>query len=261
MATLHVRNVPDDLYELLRERAAENDRSIGAETIQLLQERLTLGASPRPGWFPMQGRRRPSGRPGPFTHFTPGAREAVVGSQNYARELRHDHVGTEHVLVGILDTAAGTALARALGRLGVTAKRVRSEVERTQGRGEATPKGQIPFRPETKKALELALRETLKLGDGAIAVEHLLLGILGVEGGGHAILREVEPDDERLRRCAIAARVKPIESVPLLQAGPSFRVVPLEGDPAAWERQLNEAAALGYDLVEIVDKRAVLRRF
>ena len=40
MATLHVRNVPDDLYELLRERAAENDRSIGAETVQLLQEHL-----------------------------------------------------------------------------------------------------------------------------------------------------------------------------------------------------------------------------
>jgi len=262
MATLHVRNVPDDLYEFLRGQAAANDRSIGAETIQLLQERLALGAAPHRGWFPMQGRRRPpSGPPGPFTHFTPGASQAVVAAQQFARGLGHDHVGTEHLLVGVLDTAAGTPLAKGLSRLGVTAKRVRTDVERIHGRGEAMPKGQIPFDPGTKRALELAYREALKLQDGAIAVEHLLLGILGVEDCGHAVLREIEPDDEKLRRCAVAARVAPVEAIPVFQAGPSFRVVLLEGDPADWERQLNEAAGLGYDLVEIVDKRAVLRRF
>jgi hypothetical protein len=260
MATLHVRNVPDDLYELLRERAAANDRSIGAETIQLLGERLAVGAPPRPRSFRMPGRRRPSGA-GPFTRFTPGASQAVVAAQQYARGLRHDHVGTEHLLVGVLDTAAVTPLGKGLSRLGVTAERVRSDVERIHGRGETMPKGRIPFEPAAKQALELALREAQKLEDGAISIEHLVLGILGTEGGGHAILHEIEPDDEKLRRCAVAARVTPVEPVPLFQAGPSFRVVLLEGDPAEWERQLNEAAALGYDLVEIVDKRAVLRRF
>ena len=47
MATLHVRNVPDELYELLRERAAANSRSIGAETCELLYERLVAGAGVR----------------------------------------------------------------------------------------------------------------------------------------------------------------------------------------------------------------------
>jgi len=261
MATLHVRNVPDDLYELLRGRAATNDRSIGAETIQLLQERLAIGAVPRRGWFPAQGRRRPAGSPGSFTHFTPGASQAVVAAQQFARELCHGDVGTEHLLVGVLETAADTSLTDGLTRMGVTAERVRSDVERIGGRGDAMPKGRIPFRPETKKALELAYREALKHEAGAVSVELLLLGILGTESGGHAILSEIEPDDEKLRRCAIAARVRPVEAFPLSPAGPSFRVILLEGDPADWERQLNEAAALGYDLVEIVDTRAVLRRF
>jgi plasmid stability protein len=60
MATLHVRNVPDDLYELLRDRAVANDRSIGAETVRLLHERL-VGAGDLPRPFAIPGMRR---RPG-----------------------------------------------------------------------------------------------------------------------------------------------------------------------------------------------------
>src|SRR5919108_3371875 len=102
MATLHVRNVPDDLYELLRERAAGNDRSIGAETCQLLYERLIVGGG-RPRPFAIPGRRRrPAGPPGPFTRFTTEARAAVVAAQAEARALGHDHVGTEHLLLGVL---------------------------------------------------------------------------------------------------------------------------------------------------------------
>jgi plasmid stability protein len=261
MATLHVRNVPDDVYELLRELAAVNDRSIGAQTIQLLHERLALGAAPRPRRFPMPGRRRPSG-PGLFTRFTTGARQAVVTAQEHARELRHDHVASEHLLVGVLDTAAGTPLAKQLGRRRVTAKRVRAEVERRHGGGEAPSPGQIPFAPSAKEALEMALREAVKLGDSAISIEHLLLGVLGAEGGGRAILLELEPNEERLRRCAVASRAEPQSGATMqLRPGPSFRVIVLEGEPADWERRLNESAALGYDLVEIVDDRAILRRY
>ena len=77
MATLHVRNVPDDLYELLRERAAENDRSIGAETVQLLQEHfMAVRTTQKLGRL----RRRPASQ-GPFFHrFTPPARASCPAS-------------------------------------------------------------------------------------------------------------------------------------------------------------------------------------
>lgn len=221
MATLHVRNVPDDLYELLRERAAENDRSIGAETVQLLQEHF----GGRQSRF---GRRR---RGGPFARFTDTARQAVVSAQEEARALGHDHVGTEHLVLGVL--AQEPALAD------LSPADVRAQLTR----GDAHPTGRIPFAPETKQALELALRAALTHGDSAIEPRHLLIGITSTNSRGCELLRSANLDI--LRATA---------------PDPAFRVVPLEGDAETWEKQLNDAAALGYDLVEIVDRRAILRR-
>jgi hypothetical protein len=242
MATLHVRNVPDELYELLRERASANDRSIGAETVQLLQERLALvvaGAPPRR--FP--GRRR-SGGAGRFTRFTTAARQAVACAQTEARDLGHAHVGTEHLLLGVLAVAPRL--------VSVTPERVRAELPA----GDAHPTGQIPFTPAAKRALELALRAALKQRCDAITPAHLLLGILDQgTGGGAELLRAAEPEEERFR-----GRLAD-ESVDVrAEVEPSFRVIALEGDADAWEAQLNEAAALGYELVEVVDRRAILRR-
>jgi hypothetical protein len=211
MATLHVRNVPDELYELLRERAAANGRSIGAETCQLLFERLVAAAG-RPRSFPLPGmRRRPVGGPGVFTRFTPEARQAVVVAQREARALRHDHVGTDHLLLGVLDARG--------------AKKLRASMTP----GDADIEGQIPFTPEAKRALELALRRALAEGAPLIEPRHLLAAIKGADA-------------------------------PPPAADPAFRVVLLDGDPDAWESQLNEAAALGYELVQIVDRRAIFRR-
>ena len=229
MATLHVRNIPDDLYELLRERAAENDRSIGAETVQLLQEHLMAATA---AWTLRRLRRRPGGQGPFFNRFTPAARAAIRVAQEEARGLGHDHIGTEHLLLGVLGEAPGV--------VGLTPEDVRAQLEA----GSAQPTGRIPFTPDTKKALELALRAALTHGDPAIEPRHLLVGITGTDSRGCELLRGANVD------------------VPLLQANPepAFRVVPLEGDAAAWETQLNEAAALGYELVEIVDRRAILRR-
>jgi hypothetical protein len=217
LATLHVRNVPDELYELLRTRAAANGRSIGAETCQLLYERLVAAAG-RPRPYPLPGlRRRPVGSPGVFTRFTAEARQAVVTAQEEARALGHDHVGTDHLLLGVL---ASTHPARA--------KKLRAQMTP----GDAAVTGQIPFTPEAKRALELALRAALAEGDSLIEPRHLLAGIEG---------REVP------RQTPIAP-------------GPSLRVILLEGDPDAWESQLNDLAGLGYELVQIVDRRAIFRR-
>lgn len=230
MATLHVRNIPDDLYELLRERAAENDRSIGAETVQLLQEHLMAATAAR---TLRRLRRRPGGGQGPFLHrFTPAARAAIRAAQEEARALGHDHIGTEHLLLGVLDEEPGL--------VDLSPEGVRAQLDA----GSAKPTGHIPFAPDAKKALELALRAALTNGDTAIESRHVLVGISGTDSRGCELLRSAKID------------------VPLLEAkpGPSFRVVPLEGDAEAWEKKLNEAAALGYELVEIVDRRAILRR-
>jgi plasmid stability protein len=227
MATLHVRNVPDDLYELLRERAAENDRSIGAETVQLLQERLLIEDTAQKVRR-LRGRRRPSGL---FTRFTVEARQAVVAAQEQARMLGHDHVGTEHLLLGVLMQEPVL--------VDLSADDVRAQLEP----GVAHPTGQMPFAPTAKQALELALRTALSHGDSAIAPRHLLAGIASTDSRGCELLR--------------GAKIFPLlPETP----DPAFRVVPLEGDAESWEKQLNEAAALGYELVEIVDRRAILRR-
>src|SRR5207245_3211089 len=98
MATLHVRNVPDQLYELLRERASANDRSIGAETVQLLQERLELAGAPRPPRrLPVPGRRR--GGTGLFTRFTEEAREVVVDAVGRARSIGDGYVGSVTMMI------------------------------------------------------------------------------------------------------------------------------------------------------------------
>lgn len=252
MATLHVRNVPDDLYALLRERAGANDRSIGAETVQILAERLVEGGAARRRAFPGL-RRRPVGPVGAFTRFSAEARRAVVVAQDEARALGRGHVGTEHLLLGVLrqDVPAAAALAG----IGLTADGVRAGLER----GDEQPVGQLRFEPEAKHALELALRESTKLGDTVIAPGHMVLGIAGATAGrGAAILRAAEPDEAALRTCVLG-RAAPTLFPPQEVLGSAFRVVLLEGEAADWEAQLNDAAALGYELVEIVDRRAIFR--
>jgi hypothetical protein len=266
VATLHVRNVPDELYEELRARAEANDRSIGAEAVQLLEAQLLRHEPPRSS--PFRRRRRSTHRPGPFSHFSQRARAAVVAAQEAARELTHDHVGTGHLLLALVRVEEGLA-ATALQQLGIDEQRVRTELEAGIPPSEEL-RGQIPFEPGAKKALELALRESLAQGQDSIGTEHLLLGIVR-EGAslGAEIVRSVEPDAERVRAVVLqlipglgdaSPGVVPPGAPVLRRPRSAFRVLDLEGDAADWERQLNEAAAEGFDLVELVERRAVLRR-
>jgi ATP-dependent Clp protease ATP-binding subunit ClpC len=110
-----------------------------------------------------------------FERFTEQARQVVVLAQEEARGLRHDHIGTEHILLGLLREEAGLA-ARVLESLDVTLERVRDQVVRIAGFGEQESSDQIPFTPRAKKVLELGPRESLSLGHNYIDSEHLLLG-------------------------------------------------------------------------------------
>jgi ATP-dependent Clp protease ATP-binding subunit ClpA len=119
-----------------------------------------------------------------FERFTDGARQVVVFAQQEARELNHSHIGTEHLLLGLMRDAEGVA-AQALRGLEIRQDVVREQVTEIIGRGERPPSGHIPFTPRAKKVLELSLRESRQLNHTYIGTEHILLGLVG-EGEGVA---------------------------------------------------------------------------
>src|SRR5450756_1725387 len=107
-----------------------------------------------------------------FERFTERARQVVVLAQEEARALKHNYIGTEHLLLGLLREEEGVA-ARVLAGLEVSVEEVRAAVVRIVGSGEESPQGQIPFTPRAKKVRELALREALSLGHNYIGTEHI----------------------------------------------------------------------------------------
>ncbi len=118
-----------------------------------------------------------------FERFTQEARLCVVNAQEFTRRLNHDHIGTEHLLLGLLRPGART-VHPVLVRLGTTAEAVRAAIEETIGPGAGPPAaGHVPFTPRAKRALELSLREAQILRHPHIGPEHLLLGVLA-EGSG-----------------------------------------------------------------------------
>jgi ATP-dependent Clp protease ATP-binding subunit ClpC len=125
-----------------------------------------------------------------FERFTGRARIVVKNAQEEARRLDHDHIGTEHLLLGLLTEPEGVG-AKALSVLGLSLDRVRADVVRIVGMGKGTPPGHIPFTPRSKKVLELSLREALKLHHNYIGTEHIVLGLVR-EGEGVAAKIMVE---------------------------------------------------------------------
>ncbi len=134
-----------------------------------------------------------------FERFTERARQVVVLAQEEARTLKHNYIGTEHILLGLLREEEGLA-ARVLEGLEITVEEVRAQVIRIVGSGEEVTSGQIPFTPRAKKVLELALREALSLGHNYIGTEHILLGLVREnEGVAARILSDFDADSEKIR--------------------------------------------------------------
>ena len=141
---------------------------------------------------------------GPFTRFTDRARSAVVHAQEEARLLRHNYLGTEHLLLGLLWEPDGIA-AKVLAASGITQDTARAAVERIIGRGQDAPRGHIPFTPRAKQVLELSLTESRELGHNYIGTEHILLGLLTEgEGVGTRVLAEADVNLDELRRDVLA---------------------------------------------------------
>src|SRR5919205_78602 len=138
-----------------------------------------------------------------FERFTDRARRVVVLAQEEARLLNHNYIGTEHILLGLIQEGEGVA-AKALESLGISLEAVRAQVEEIIGQGQTAPTGHIPFTPRAKKVLELSLREALQLGHNYIGTEHILLGLIR-EGEGVAaqVLVKLGADLSRVRQQVI----------------------------------------------------------
>ena len=138
-----------------------------------------------------------------FERFTDRARRVIVLAQEEARNLKHNYIGTEHILLGLIHEGEGVA-AKALESMGISLEAVRQEVEDIIGHGTETPVGHIPFTPRAKKVLELSLREGLQMGHKYIGTEFLLLGLIR-EGDGVAaqVLVKLGADLQRVRQQVI----------------------------------------------------------
>jgi ATP-dependent Clp protease ATP-binding subunit ClpC len=134
-----------------------------------------------------------------FERFTDRARRVLVLAQEEARQLHHNFIGTEHILLGLVAEGHGVA-ARALLALDVSGDDVRAQVEEIVGRAAAPITGSPPFTPRAKKVLELSLREALQLGHNYIGTEHILLGLVREgEGVASQVLSSLGVDLGRLR--------------------------------------------------------------
>ncbi|HTP23974.1 MAG TPA: Clp protease N-terminal domain-containing protein [Solirubrobacteraceae bacterium] len=103
----------------------------------------------------------------------------MVLAQEEANGFKHDHIGTEHILLGLVREREGTA-ARVLRSFDITVERVRGEVVRTVGVGQTAAAGQLPYTTPARKALELAQEQARGLGQNYIGTEHILLGLVAV---------------------------------------------------------------------------------
>ena len=112
-----------------------------------------------------------------FDRCTDNAKRTFNEARRHSQRLNHDFLGTEHILLGLLDREGCHARAL-LGSLQIAPDRVRAEIDKLirPGPSPATS-GQLPFTPRAKKALEFSLEEAELLGSRVIGTEHLLLGL------------------------------------------------------------------------------------
>jgi ATP-dependent Clp protease ATP-binding subunit ClpC len=254
IATLHVRNVPEPLYEALRARAQARGRTIGNEAIAILAENVARGvvAPGRP-----DPRRALERSRSPRERLSEPSSRVLATASYEAHALGHGLIETEHILLALLSEPS---VVTALDTVSVSPEQVREAVERHVEAGTSVEPGPRPFGPEVKRVLELALRDSLSGGEGVIGPKHILLALAAdEEGTAGRVLRELGVDLDNLRGASILTGVR-------VQAGVAeeYCAVALTGSVDEWTDQLNARAREGWQLVEIVseagEQRGLFRR-
>ena len=187
-----------------------------------------------------------------FDRFTERARKVMTLARQEAQKLNNDYIGTEHILLGLVQEGSGVA-AQVLKNLDVDLRKVRAEVERLVEQGTSpVSSSQLPFTPRAKRVLELALEEAQNLGHNYIGTEHLLLGLIRESDGPAAhVLQNLGVKPEEVRE----------EVVELLGADPPQGAQAKAGEEGAEAPEGEEAApgksktpaldAFGRDLTEL----------
>ena len=155
-----------------------------------------------------------------FEKFTEGAIKVIMLSQEEARRMGHNFVGTEQLLLGVIGQRHGIG-ARALKKLKVTLKKARKEIELYIGRGTGFVASEIPFTPRAKRVLEMAVHEGKDLGQNFVGTEHILLALIA-ESDGVAMrtLDKLNVDIPKLRNLILTYIEETQEEIlrPLTQA-------------------------------------------
>lgn len=134
-----------------------------------------------------------------FQRFTERAQRALVFAQEEAKDLGHNYVGTEHLLLGLLKEDEGVA-ARVLKDMGIDTAIVKSQIETLIGKGNYVFDGGFGYTPRTKRILEMSFYEARNLGHNYVGTEHLLLALIREgEGVGSRILKDAGVDLQALR--------------------------------------------------------------
>jgi len=148
--------------------------------------------------------------------FSDRARSAVSVAELEARRMGHHHIGTEHLLLGILSEADGDEAA-AIRAQGATLDAAREKVVEAVGTKLDTSDGDPQFTARARRSLERASRFSLQRLDEHVDIEHVLLGVLDVEGTACQVLRRLGVDVAGLRR---AVDTIPTNEAKILEAEP-----------------------------------------
>ncbi|MFD2416413.1 Clp protease N-terminal domain-containing protein [Amycolatopsis pigmentata] len=176
-----------------------------------------------------------------FERFTVKARQVVVAAQEQARLFKHDYIGTEHILLGLLE-ASDSVAAKVLNQLGYDKKTAHADVAAVAKPGTEELSGHIPFAPRAKKTLELALREALELHHNYIGTEHILLALVREgEGVGAQVLAARINPVSKIRAAVLAS----LERAPEVAAGPWPTGTPATEDTVAAASALAGGAPVG----------------
>ncbi|MBE9138429.1 ATP-dependent Clp protease ATP-binding subunit [Nodosilinea sp. LEGE 07088] len=176
-----------------------------------------------------------------FEHFTNTAIAVIMKAQEEARRLRHNFVGTEQLLLGLIKEES-TLSAKVLGEFGVNLNDARAEVEAIIGRGSGSVPPEIPFTPKVKQVFEQAFQEARKMDSSYIEPEHLLLSLCqNTESVAYRVLTNLGVDPTKVRTRII----QEIGEVAALPAGRR------ESDRSDTRKSGKILSEFGYDLTAL----------
>ena len=185
-----------------------------------------------------------------MNNFTPRAQQVLALARKEADRFNHSFVGTEHLLLGLINLGQGVAV-NVLQKMGLDLETVRLEVEKQVGTGpDQKLAGNIPYTPRVKKVLELSKKEAKALHHTYVGTEHILLGLLR-EGEGVAarVLRNLDIDIDQCRQEILHELDPNFEGDAEVAAG-------MEEESEGGKKQVKTPAlkAFGRDLTEIAKK-------